>query len=184
VRTKTWVIRLRNLPDAPETYYLMELMGVSRLSKPHCTTTSTLEDPAVETQCLEDQPLMLSTISSGCAGQNYEPLLPEVDAQFRELDSRIHIRVEQRKHLAERLQAMADRTAARLSGHWGGADRRANASHASRNGSVTSDDPPIARTSATRGPPARARLTWRLGDPVQRPADRGICTPERTESTS
>src|SRR5260370_29332122 len=39
-------------------------------------------------------------------GQNYEPLLPEVDAQFQELDSRIHIRVEQRKHLAERLQAM------------------------------------------------------------------------------
>jgi hypothetical protein len=39
-------------------------------------------------------------------GQNYEPLLPEVDAQFRELDSRIRLRVEQRKHLAERLQAM------------------------------------------------------------------------------
>src|SRR2546430_16530739 len=39
-------------------------------------------------------------------GQDYEPLLPEVDAQFRELDSQIHIRVEQRKHLAERLQAM------------------------------------------------------------------------------
>ncbi|HZF72203.1 MAG TPA: hypothetical protein VEZ51_02160, partial [Gemmatimonadaceae bacterium] len=28
------------------------------------------------------------------------------DAQFRELDSRIHIRLEQRKHLAERLQTM------------------------------------------------------------------------------
>src|SRR5260370_15982106 len=39
-------------------------------------------------------------------GQNYEPLLPEVDAQFRELDSRIHMRVEQRKHMAERLQTM------------------------------------------------------------------------------
>src|SRR5207237_7080854 len=24
---ETWVIRLRNLPDAPETYYLMELMA-------------------------------------------------------------------------------------------------------------------------------------------------------------
>jgi chromosome segregation ATPase len=39
-------------------------------------------------------------------GQNYEPLLPEVDAQFRELDSRIRLRLEQRKHLAERLQAI------------------------------------------------------------------------------
>src|SRR5260370_19341752 len=40
------------------------------------------------------------------SGQNYEPLLPEVDAQFRELDSRIHLRLEQRKHLAERLRAI------------------------------------------------------------------------------
>ena len=39
-------------------------------------------------------------------GQNYEPLLPQVDAQFRELDSRIRLQLEQRKHLAERLQAM------------------------------------------------------------------------------
>jgi chromosome segregation ATPase len=39
-------------------------------------------------------------------GQNYEPLLPEVDAKFRELDSRIRVRIEQRKHLAERLQAI------------------------------------------------------------------------------
>jgi len=39
-------------------------------------------------------------------GQNYEPLLPTVDAQFRELDSRIRLRLEQRKHLGERLQAM------------------------------------------------------------------------------
>src|SRR3989442_8639878 len=38
--------------------------------------------------------------------QNYEPLLPEADAQFRELDSRMRLRLEQRKHLGERLQAM------------------------------------------------------------------------------
>src|SRR5262249_49624707 len=38
--------------------------------------------------------------------QNYEPLLPEVDAQFRELDSRMRLRLEQRKHLGDRLRAM------------------------------------------------------------------------------
>jgi chromosome segregation ATPase len=38
--------------------------------------------------------------------QNYEPLLPAVDAQFQELDSRMRLRLEQRKHLAERLQTM------------------------------------------------------------------------------
>jgi uncharacterized coiled-coil DUF342 family protein len=39
-------------------------------------------------------------------GENYEPLLPDVDAQFRELDSRMRLRLEQRKHLRDRLKAM------------------------------------------------------------------------------
>src|SRR5436189_4556153 len=101
---ETWVIRLRSLPDAPETYYLMELMA----SHDFQTALHNYLD-------LEDlQSRLVAWKTSLDAfddiirlrGQNYEPLLPEVDAQFRELDSRIHIRVEQRKHLAERLQAM------------------------------------------------------------------------------
>src|SRR4029450_11863750 len=39
-------------------------------------------------------------------GQNYEPLLPEVDAQFRDQDVRMRLRLEQRTHLARRLKAM------------------------------------------------------------------------------
>jgi hypothetical protein len=39
-------------------------------------------------------------------GANYEPLLPTVDAQFRELDSRMRLRLEQRKNLGKRLHAM------------------------------------------------------------------------------
>jgi hypothetical protein len=39
-------------------------------------------------------------------GENYEPLLPEVDTQFRELDSRIRVELELRKHLSERLKSM------------------------------------------------------------------------------
>src|SRR5262249_50597501 len=37
---------------------------------------------------------------------NFEPLLPEVDAHFRELDSRIRLRLEQKKRLSERLKSM------------------------------------------------------------------------------
>src|SRR6266513_683813 len=101
---ETWVIRLRNLPDAPETYYLMELMA----SHDFQTALHNYLD-------LEDLRSRLNAWKTSLdafddiirlRGQNYEPLLPEVDAQFRELDSRIHIRLEQRKHLAERLQAM------------------------------------------------------------------------------
>ena len=37
--------------------------------------------------------------------QNYEPLLPEIDATFRELDSQIRLRQEQRKLVEKRLHA-------------------------------------------------------------------------------
>src|SRR5512134_734514 len=36
----------------------------------------------------------------------YEPLLPEIDQEFRILDAQIRLRLEQRKHLARRLQHM------------------------------------------------------------------------------
>jgi hypothetical protein len=39
-------------------------------------------------------------------GENYDPLLPEVDAQFRELDSRMRLRLEQKKNVGKRLKAM------------------------------------------------------------------------------
>jgi tetratricopeptide (TPR) repeat protein len=99
-----WVIRLRSLPDAPETYYLMELMA----SHDFQTALHNYLD-------LEDLRSKLITWKTGfdsfddiirLRGQNYEPLLPEVDAQFRELDSRMRLRLEQRKHLGRRLQAM------------------------------------------------------------------------------
>jgi ribosomal 50S subunit-recycling heat shock protein len=38
--------------------------------------------------------------------QYYEPLLPEIDRRFRKLDAQIRLRLEQRKHLAGRLQHM------------------------------------------------------------------------------
>jgi predicted negative regulator of RcsB-dependent stress response len=101
---ETWVIRLRSLPDSPETYYLMELMA----SHDFQTALQNYLD-------LEDLRSRLIAWKTSLdafddiirlRGQNYEPLLPEVDAQFRELDSRIRLRLEQRKHLAERLQAI------------------------------------------------------------------------------
>src|SRR6188508_38613 len=99
-----WVVRLRMLPDAPETFYLMELMA----SHDFQTALHNYLD-------LEDLQSRLKTWNTSLdafddiirlRGQNYDPLLPEVDAQFRELDSRIRLRLEQRKHLSERLQSM------------------------------------------------------------------------------
>jgi len=101
---ETWVIRLRSLPDAPETYYLMELMA----SHDFQTALHNYLD-------LEDLQSRLKAWNTSfdafddiirLRSQNYEPLLPEVDAQFRELDSRIRLELEQRKHLSERLKTM------------------------------------------------------------------------------
>jgi hypothetical protein len=101
---QTWVIRLRSLPGAPDTYYLMELMA----SHDFQTALHNYLD-------LEDLRSKLMAWQTGLDAfddiirlrkQNYEPLLPAVDAQFQELDSRMRLRLEQRKHLAERLQTM------------------------------------------------------------------------------
>jgi tetratricopeptide (TPR) repeat protein len=101
---ETWVIRLRSLPDAPETYYLMELMASHDFQNAMHNYLD-LED-------LQSR-LMAWRISLDAfddlirlRSENYEPLLPEVDARFRALDSRIRLRLEQRKHLSERLKSM------------------------------------------------------------------------------
>src|SRR4051794_8284683 len=101
---ENWVITLRSLPDAPETYYLMELMA----SHDFQTALHNYLD-------LEDlQSRLIAWRSSLDAfndiirlrRQNYAPLLPEVDAQFRKLDSRMRLRLDQRTQLRNRLQAM------------------------------------------------------------------------------
>ena len=101
---KDWVIRLRTLPDAPETFYLTALMA----SHDFQTALQNYLD-------LEDLRRKLVTWQGSFDAfddmirlrrANYEPLLPEIDAQFRELDSQMRLRIEQRDHLRKRLQDM------------------------------------------------------------------------------
>ncbi len=101
---QSWVIRLRSLPDAPETYYLMELMA----SHDFQTALHNYLDLEDLRSKLIGWKTSLDAFDDiiRLRGQNYEPLLPEVDAHFQELDSRMRLRLEQRKHLRERLQAM------------------------------------------------------------------------------
>src|SRR5437763_4514079 len=99
-----WVITLRTLPDAPETYYLMELMA-SHDFQTALHNYLDLED-------LQSRLIACRTSLDAFTDiirlrkQNYQPLLPEVDAQFRKLDARMRLRLEQRKQLSKRLQAM------------------------------------------------------------------------------
>ena len=99
-----WVVRLRTLPDAPETYYLTDVMA----SHDFQTALHNYLD-------MEDLRKKLLTWQTSFDAfddiirlrrQNYEPLLPTIDAQFRELDSQIRLRMEQRDNLDRRLQAI------------------------------------------------------------------------------
>jgi hypothetical protein len=101
---KDWVIRLRSLPDAPETFYLMTLMA----SHDFQTALQNYLD-------LEDMRKKLVAWQGGLDAFDdlirlrhayYEPLLPEIDRQFRKLDAQMRLRLEQRKSLDRRLQHM------------------------------------------------------------------------------
>jgi tetratricopeptide (TPR) repeat protein len=101
---QTWVIRLRSLPGTPETYYLMELMA-SHDFQTALHNYLDLEDLRSKLMVWQTSLDAFDDVIQ-LRKQNYEPILPVVDAQFQELDSRMRLRLEQRKHLAERLQTM------------------------------------------------------------------------------
>lgn len=101
---RLWVVRLRTLPGAPETFYLTDLMA----SEEFQTALENYLD-------LEDLRRKLTAWQGSFDAfedlirlrrANYEPLLPQVDAQFRELDSQVRLRLEQRDALDERLHAI------------------------------------------------------------------------------
>jgi tetratricopeptide (TPR) repeat protein len=101
---RDWVIRLRTLPETPETYYLMALMA-SHDFQTALSNYLDLEDLRTRLVSWETSFDAFEDII-GLRKQNYDPLLPEVDADFRELDSQIRLRMEQREHLDKRLQGM------------------------------------------------------------------------------
>ena len=101
---KDWVIRLRELPQTPETFYLMELMASNDFQ---AMLQNYLD--------LEDLRQRLESWGTNYTAYNdiielrrryYEPLLPSIDAQFRKLDSVIRLRMEQRERLDKKLKKM------------------------------------------------------------------------------
>ena len=155
---EAWVIRLRNLPDAPETYYLMELMA-SHDFQTALHNYLDLEDLRSRFIAWKTSLDSFDDIIR-LRGQNYDPLLPKVDAQFRELDSRIRVRLEQRKHLAERLQAIL--TAPRPD-YLATAEEQITSEHIARiDKQLGESDNPESFALRQRSRRLRGALTWRL----------------------
>lgn len=101
---KDWVIHLRSLPDAPETFYLTQLIA-SHEFQTGLQNYLDLEDMRKR---LEAWTTSLDAFEDvvRLRREYYEPRLGEIDAAFRSLDSQVRLRLEQREHLNERLQHM------------------------------------------------------------------------------
>jgi tetratricopeptide (TPR) repeat protein len=101
---KDWVIRLRSLPESPETYYLMELLA----SHDFQTALQNYLDLDDLRRKLASWDVSFDAFDDliGLRRGYYEPQLPGIDTEFRDLDSRMRLRLEQHELLEKRLQGM------------------------------------------------------------------------------
>jgi hypothetical protein len=99
-----WVVKLRKLPQTPETYYLLELMASHDFQESLKNyldlegLRKNLESWEGDLNAFEDIIQQRRTY--------YQPLLPAIDREFRRLDSQMRLRLEQRDRIEKRLKAM------------------------------------------------------------------------------
>jgi hypothetical protein len=100
----TWVVKLRELPQTPETYYLLELMA-SHDFQESLKNYLDLEELRKKLVTWEaDLDAFEEIIERRRA--YYQPLLPANDREFRRLDSQMRLRMKQRERIEQRLKAM------------------------------------------------------------------------------
>lgn len=103
-QNKDWVVRLRSLPETPETYYMTELLASHdfQTGLQNYLDLADLKRKLLSWQssfdAFDDMVLLRE--------EHYDPLLPDIDADFRKLDSRMRLRLEQHRLLEQRLQGM------------------------------------------------------------------------------
>lgn len=101
---KNWVVNLRELPDSPETRYIMELLAAHDFQE----SLKNYKDLAELRQHMATWLDSLSVYEEiiELRRQYYEPLLPQIETKFKKLDSRIRLRIEQRDRLNERIRSL------------------------------------------------------------------------------
>ena len=100
----SWVIRLRNLSETPETYYLIELMASHDFQeslKNYVDLEGLRKRLVTWERDLDAFEQLIET-----RRDYYEPLLPMIDKTFRELDSQMRLRRQQREYIDKKLRAM------------------------------------------------------------------------------
>ena len=99
-----WVVKLRKLPQTPETYYLLELMASHNFQE-SLKNYLDLEELRKKLETWKgDLDAFEEIIDQRRA--YYQPLLPDIDKEFRRLDSQMRLRLEQRDRIEQRLKNM------------------------------------------------------------------------------
>jgi hypothetical protein len=99
-----WVVKLRKLPQTPETYYLLDLMA-SHSFQESLKNYLDLEELRKKLETWKgDLDAFEEIIDQRRA--YYQPLLPSIDKEFRRLDSQMRLRLEQRERIGQRLKNM------------------------------------------------------------------------------
>lgn len=101
---KNWVVKLRELPESPETYYLLEMMASNDFQE-SLQNYFDLDDLRKRLESWDDYLNAYEELIK-FRHQYYESILPNVDKQFRALDSQMRLRLEQRQALDDRLKHM------------------------------------------------------------------------------
>jgi hypothetical protein len=99
-----WVVRLRELPETPETLYLLDLMA-SHDFQESLKNYLDLEELRKKLGIWSDDLIAFNDMIEKRRAY-YQPLLPEIDKEFRRLDSKMRLRLEQRDRIEHRLKAM------------------------------------------------------------------------------
>jgi tetratricopeptide (TPR) repeat protein len=99
-----WVVKLRELPETPETFYLLDLMA-SHDFQESLKNYLDLEQLRKKLEVWSGDLVAFENIIEQRRAY-YQPLLPVIDRDFRRLDSQMRLRLEQRDRIEQRLQTM------------------------------------------------------------------------------
>ncbi len=99
-----WVVRLRSLPETPETFYLVELMATHAFQS---GLNNHLDLEELRGRLAEwERSLAAWRELIAKREAYYTPRLPGVDGRYRKLDARMRLRLEQQRHLKARLEGL------------------------------------------------------------------------------
>ncbi len=100
----SWLHNLRDLPQTPETRYILSLMAANDFQQSLKNYQDLAELRIRLSYWLATLDVYVELIE--LRRQYYEPLLPLIEKQFKKLDARIRLRLSQRNRLDQRLKSM------------------------------------------------------------------------------